>query len=119
MWVWGAFTVVWRLCREALELVVVFYILGAATDRDTSLIIGILGLIYATIRGVGAGQGFAWMVFAGALEKEFYALRRMVGDSDAKPPDEGPISPWVKVSISGFFVMLIYFLCLLHVFSKL
>jgi hypothetical protein len=105
--------------REALELAVVFYILGAVTDRETSLVIGILGLIYATIRGMGVGQGFAWMVFAEAIGKEFYGLRRLIGDENAKPPDDSPISPYVKVWISGLFVMLIYFLCLLHVFSKL
>ena len=44
------------------------YVLEAITDRNTGLLVGVLGLIYATIRLMFLNQGHAFMLLANGLE---------------------------------------------------
>jgi hypothetical protein len=71
----GLMTLGGLVCRGIIEFAVVVYILLAITDRNTSLIISVLGLIYATIRDVGVEQRVQFAKFAEVLDENFYILR--------------------------------------------
>jgi hypothetical protein len=47
---WRALKIAWRIAWGTVELAIVIYVLSAIQDRQTGLIVGVLGLIYATIR---------------------------------------------------------------------
>jgi hypothetical protein len=49
----------WTVVRGILELAIMVYVLGAILDPGDTIIVAVLGIIYATIRpAVGRGKGW-------------------------------------------------------------
>jgi hypothetical protein len=55
----------------------VVYVLGAISDRNTSLIVGVLGLIYATVRVMFLNLGYVFLLLGTGLDQRFYELERL------------------------------------------
>ena len=120
----GLMTLGGLVCRGIIEFAVVVYILLAITDRNTSLIISVLGLIYATIRDVGVEQRVQYAKFAEVLDENFYILRQAAGDTREPKPDNDFASPinrrfMLEISIKATSAQSIKFACLLNIFWKL
>jgi hypothetical protein len=47
---WRTLQITWSILWRCLELVIVVYVLSQITDHNTSLIVGVLGLVYAAVR---------------------------------------------------------------------
>jgi hypothetical protein len=86
------------------------------------LIVGVLGLLYATIRSMGLGQAMAAIQFVAAHDVQFNRLQRLL---IADAVDPGPANNkaltrmYVDLGIAGMFVALLYVICLFRVFTKL
>jgi hypothetical protein len=52
-----ALQITWRVAWRTIELAIVIYVLSAISDRNTRLIVGVLGLIYVTIRSAALVLG--------------------------------------------------------------
>jgi hypothetical protein len=115
---WRALQIIWRIVWGTIEIAVVVYVLSAITDRNTGLLVGVLGLIYATIRGMFLNQGHAFMLLANGLEQRLYELERH-WDPEKQRPDPVPRRFYVDAFIAWVFLALVYLICLLQVFSKL
>ena len=109
--------IVWIICRHVLELAIIVFILLSIRDRGASLIVGVLELIYATIRAQGLSQGVALMQMWEAIEQQFYALRRLAGDKDFKPADStDDLQLGINLVTNVIFLVLLNLICLLHIF---
>jgi hypothetical protein len=117
---WRAFKIAWRIAWGTVELVIVVYVLDAIKDRQTGLIVGVLGLIYVTIRVMFLNQANVFMGLANGLEQRFYELERLWDPQKQQPaPDPAMGRFYVDLSIALVFLALVYLVCLLQVFSKL
>jgi hypothetical protein len=79
---WRALQLTWRIIWGTIELAIVVYVLSSIRDRSTGLIVGVLGLIYATMRSLFLIQGLslsmALMHMGAALDREIYELKYIV-----------------------------------------
>jgi hypothetical protein len=48
---WRTLQITWRILWRCLELVIVVYVLSQITDHNTSLIVGVLGLVRSFMAG--------------------------------------------------------------------
>jgi hypothetical protein len=130
---WRALQIVWRIIRGCVELAIVVYVLTAITDPDISLIVGVLGLIYVTIRTGFMYQAMMLLKLASELERQVYDLKRRLDqvqrrvEADTSIFDQEPQRPdtataamsriEVAFSIEGVFITLVWLICLVHVLS--
>jgi len=120
---WRFLQAVWRVAWGLIELAVVLYVLNAIKDRETSLIVSVLGLIYATIRLLALNQGYIFMHVVRELQQRFYELERH-WDPQKQQPETDPISQFYRDAywdafISRLLVAMVYLICLLNLFSRL
>jgi hypothetical protein len=136
---WRALKIIWRIVWGTVELAIVLYVLNAITDRNTGLIVGVLGLIYATMRSLfltlSLSLGMALMHMGTTLDREIYELKYIVRTlwqeehrdvelTELERPDTADAETartraYVDASIASVFIALLYLICLLQVFSKL
>jgi hypothetical protein len=129
---WRALQITWRIIWRTIELAIVVYVLNSIQDRNTGLIVGVLGLIYATIRTGFMLQSLGLLQLASGLDQQVYELMRRLDqvqrrvEADTSIFDREPQRPetaasrfYVDVYIALVFIALVYLICLLHVFSKL
>jgi diphthamide synthase (EF-2-diphthine--ammonia ligase) len=132
---WRALQITWRIVWRAIELAIVIYVLGAITDRSTSLIVGVLGLIYVTIRSAMLGIAWAFVHMETVLDRQVYELERLLryqierhepidlvqfGEIRSAPDTETVTKRfYVDSFIAWAFLALLFLICLLYVFSKL
>jgi hypothetical protein len=117
---WRALKITWRIAWGIVELAIIIYVLSAIKDRQTGLIVGVLGLIYATIRVMFLNQAHIFMLLANRLEQRFYELERLWDPQKQRPaPDPAVGRFYVDQSIAWVFLALVYLICLLQVFSNL
>jgi hypothetical protein len=84
---WRALKIAWRIVWGTVELAIVVYVLSAINDRNTGPIVGILGLIYATIRSLFLSVGMAFVHLGTGLDREVYELKRLLRSLWQEPPD--------------------------------
>lgn len=73
--VWLVWRYLWRIFINALEIVVLWGILIGLHARFEVIVVSILGLLYATIRGVGNGLRYALIALTTALDADFRRIR--------------------------------------------
>jgi hypothetical protein len=131
---WRALQITWRIAWRIAELAIVVYVLSSIQDRNTGLIVGVLGLIYATIRTGFMLQSLGLVQLASGLDQQVYELMRRLDqvqrrvEADTSIFDQEPQRPetataisrlYVDIYIALVFMALVYLICLLQVFSKL
>jgi hypothetical protein len=117
---WRALKIAWRIAWGTVELAIVIYVLSAIQDRQTALLVGVLGLIYTTIRVMFLNQAHIFMLLEKRVEQRFYELERLWDPQKQRPaPDPAMGRFYVDQSIAWVFLALVYLICLLQVFSKL
>jgi hypothetical protein len=131
---WRALQITWRIIWRTIEVAIVVYVLISIPDRNAGLIVGVLGLIYATIRTGFILQGLGLLQLESGLDQQVYELMRRLDqvqrrvEADTSIFDQEPQRPetatavsrlYVDVYIALVFIALVYLICLLQVFSKL
>jgi hypothetical protein len=116
---WRFLKAVWRVAWGLVELAVVLYVLNAIKDRETSLIVSVLGLIYAMTRLLALNLAHTFMLLARGLERRLYELEHH-WDPQKQQPEIDPIGQFYwDAFISRVFVAMVYLICLLNLFSRL
>ncbi|HEY3641286.1 MAG TPA: hypothetical protein VGL31_09330, partial [Xanthobacteraceae bacterium] len=87
---WRSLKITWLIACRVIEIAIVLYVLNAISDRNTALIVGVLGLLYATIRSIGLGLAMAAVQIGAAVDLQFYQLTRLLdpGGEPVKPDHE-------------------------------
>jgi hypothetical protein len=117
---WRFLKAVWRVTWGLVELAVILYVLNAIKGRETSLIVSVLGLIYATIRVLALNLAHAFMLLARGLEQRLYELERHWDPQKQQPETDFSIGQFYwDAFISWVFVAMVYLICLLNLFSRL
>jgi hypothetical protein len=113
----------WTVVRGILELAIMVYVLGSILDPESTIIVAVLGIIYASIRSAALFQYFTITQMGWASDRQYL---------EQKPPGEDPnvdteiantdasMSRILLNSyIAGAFIALQYLVCLIYIFSKL
>lgn len=113
---------VWKIIVNLVILLIVILALDHLHERQEKLIIPVLGMIYVTIRTIGAATGLATLQFALAQQDQIDEVRRLLDRdfnpdrSDAKRAFQKYNTGWM---IDGFFLFLISLCCALVFFTSL
>jgi hypothetical protein len=118
---------VWHVAANCFLFFVVFYVLDRlARDKAEAVTVSTLGLIYVTIRTIAIGRAFADVNLFEQVHKQLFYLRRLLNDPDleeaVKHFDASGKREQGKVAglyIDSFFLLLIFLLCALTLFSSL
>ena len=54
--IWNVLKISWTVARGILELTIMVYVLGAILDPADTVIVAVLGIIYATIRSAACSN---------------------------------------------------------------
>ena len=76
--VWLTWHYIWRVLSNLILIVIVWGILLSLHSRLEILLVSILGLIYATVRGIGLGLAYALILLASGIDAEFRRLRTLL-----------------------------------------
>ena len=74
--IWNVLKISWTVARGILELTIMVYVLGAILDPADTVIVAVLGIIYATIRSAALFQYFTVTQMAWASDR--YSLEQRV-----------------------------------------
>jgi hypothetical protein len=114
----------WTVVRGILELAIMVYVLGAILDPGDTVIVAVLGIIYATIRSTALFQYFTITQMAWANDR--LSLEQRLGkdndpnvDSEIANTDASMSRILINSYIAGAFIALQYLVCLIYIFSKL
>jgi hypothetical protein len=111
----------WTVVRGILELAIMVYVLTSILDSDT-IIVAVLGIIYATIRSAALFQHFTITQMAWAGDRQSLE-QRLEGDpnvdSEIANTDATMSRILLNCYISGTFIALQYLVCLTYIFLKL
>jgi hypothetical protein len=112
----------WTVVRGILELAIMLYVLAAILDPETTIIVAVLGIIYAAIRSAALFQHFtiAQMAWAG----DHQSLEQRLGkdpniDREIANTDATMSRILLNAYIAGTFIALQYVVCLIYIFSSL
>jgi hypothetical protein len=111
----------WTVVRGILELAIMVYVLGAMLDPGDTVIVAVLGIIYATIRSAALFQYFTITHMAWASDVQSLERRRLEDpnvDTEIAKTDASGSRILLNCYIAGAFVALQYIVCLVHIFSK-
>jgi len=67
--IWNVLKISWTVARGILELTIMVYVLGAILDPADTVIVAVLGIIYATIRSAALFQYFTITQMAWASDR--------------------------------------------------
>jgi hypothetical protein len=112
----------WTVVRGILELAIMVYVLGAILDPGDTVIVAVLGIIYATIRSTALFQYFTITQMAWASDRQ--SLEQLLGEdpnvgSEIANTDASMSRILINSYIAGAFIALQYLVCLIYIFSKL
>jgi hypothetical protein len=112
----------WTVARGILELAILVYVLMSMLDPADSIIVAVLGIIYATIRSTALFQHFTitQMAWAGDRQSLEQRLERDPNiDSEIVNTDSTMSRVLLNCYIAGAFIALQYLVCLTYIFLKL
>jgi hypothetical protein len=112
----------WTVVRGILELAILVYVLMSMLDPADSIIVAVLGIIYATIRSTALFQYFtitqmAWAGDRQSLEQRLEADPNV--DSEIATTDATMSRILLNCYIAGTLIALQYLVCLTYIFLKL
>jgi hypothetical protein len=112
----------WTVVRGILELAIMVYVLGAILDPGDTVIVAVLGIIYATIRSTALFQYFTITQMAWASDRQ--SLEQLLGEdpnvgSEIANTDASMSRILINSYIAGAVIALQYLVCLIYIFSKL
>jgi len=112
----------WTVVRGILELAIMVYVLGAMLDPGDTVIVAVLGIIYATIRSAALFQYFTMTQMAWASDVQSLERRRLEDpnvDTEIAKTDASGSRILLNCYIAGAFIALQYIVCLIYLFSRL
>jgi hypothetical protein len=112
----------WTVVRGVLELAIMVYVLRSILDPADTIIVAVLGIIYATIRSTALFQHFtvtemAWTSDRQSLEQRLEEDRNV--DSEIANTDATMSRILLNCYIAGTFIALQYLVCLTYIFLTL
>jgi len=112
----------WTVVRGILELAIMVYVLRSIFDSEDTIIVAVLGIIYATIRSAALFQHFTIMQMAWAGDRQ--SLEQRLGEDpnvngEIANTDATLSSILLNCYIAGTFIALQYLVCLTYIFLKL
>jgi hypothetical protein len=112
----------WMVVRGILELAIMVYVLGSILDPADTIIVAVLGIIYATIRSTALFQHFTITQMAWASERQ--SLEQRLGQdpnlvSELANTDAMISRIRLNCYIAGTFIAFQYLVCLTYIFLKL
>jgi hypothetical protein len=112
----------WTLLRGTLELGIMLYVLAAILEPGDTVIVAVLGIIYATIRSTALFQYFTMTQMAWASDVQSLEQRRLEDpnvDTEIAKTDASRSRILLNCYIAGSFIALQYIVCLIYIFLKL
>ena len=113
----------WTVVRGILELAIMVYVLRSILDPGDTIIVAVLGIIYASIRSAALFQYFTMMQMGWASDRQSLEQKRLEEDqnvdSEIANTDSSMSRILLNSSIAGAFIALQYLACLIYIFSKL
>ncbi|HMF22541.1 MAG TPA: hypothetical protein VKG24_10490 [Pseudolabrys sp.] len=114
---------VWTVARGIIELAIMVYVLGAILDPADTIIVAVLGIIYAAIRSAALFQYFTITQMAWASDRQSLEQGRLGEDPNVDREiantDASMSRILINCYIAGAFIALQYLVCLIYIFSKL
>jgi len=107
----------WTVARGILELAIMVYVLGAILDPADTIIVAVLGIIYATIRSASLFQYFTITQMVWASDRHSLEQKRL--EEDPANTDASMSRILINCYIAGAFIALQYLVCLIYLFSNL
>ena len=121
--IWNVLKISWTVARGILELTIMVYVLGAILDPADTVIVAVLGIIYATIRSAALFQYFTITQMAWASDRHSLEQKRLAEDpnvdSEITKTDTSMSRILINCYIAGAFIALQYLVCLIYIFLKL
>src|SRR5215471_3791641 len=120
--IWNVLKIGWTVARGVLELAIMVYVLGAILDPADTVIVAVLGIIYATIRSAALFQYFTITQMAWASDRQSLEHRRLEDpnvDTEIAKTDASRSRILLNCYIAGAFIALQYIVCLIYIFLKL
>jgi hypothetical protein len=77
----------WRVFSNLLQVAIILWVFAEIDNNQTATIVGVLGMIYATIRSGQIMFGFSQMQITNALAEELLRIRKLLND-------QSPYSAW-------------------------
>src|SRR4051812_25340883 len=100
----NAVAYIWRGLVNCFYLFVVMYVFDKITDKNTTLIIAVLALLYTTMRQIAGGQALAFIAMGKGLHAEFADLKSKMGyerepitDDDAAALKKMQVKIWIDL----------------------
>src|SRR5262249_21363557 len=95
----------WTVIRGVIELAIMLYVLGAILDPADTVVVAVLGIIYATIRSAALFQYFTMTQMAWASDVQSLEHRRL-SSAHSKGAQSGlsvsaPLLPFLSVPTLG------------------
>ena len=112
----------WTVVRGILELAIMVYILRSMLEPADTVIVAVLGIMYATIRSTALFQHFTMTQMAWAGDRQSLEQRLEEDanvDSEIATTDATMSRILRNCYISGSFIALQYLVCLTYIFLKL
>jgi len=112
----------WTVVRGILELAIMLYVLAAIVEPADTIIVAVLGIIYATIRSTALFQHFTITQRAWASDRQ--SLEQRLGedpnvDREIANTDASMSRILLNCYIAGAFIAAQYIICLIYIFLKL
>jgi hypothetical protein len=119
----------WRFLSAVLQVLFVLYVFSRLDVRFEIIVVAILGLIYASIRGLDAALAPVLANIIVRWEKDFIAIRKHIGDDDGGEREtEVPVPAaeralrrvtFTSTAIELITLWLITLICLYELFTAL
>jgi hypothetical protein len=112
----------WTVVRGILELAIMVYVLGSILEPGNTIIVAVLGIIYASIRSAALFQYFTITQMAWASDVHSLEQKRREDsnvDTEIAKTDASRSRILVNCYIAGSFIALQYIVCLIYIFLKL
>lgn len=81
----NAVAYIWRGLINCFYLFVILYVFDNIQDKNTSIIIAVLALLYTTMRTIAGGQALTFLAMGRGLHEEFADLKVKMGTSGRAP----------------------------------
>jgi hypothetical protein len=116
----------WRVAACLVQLAVILYVFYRLNTRSETILVSLLGLMYATIRSLAIMQGLAFAQFAFAIDKELARIQELLGEYRNTVTERRKAVAVVennryggKLIISAIFIGVLSLVCLFTLFGAL
>jgi len=113
-------TIGWTVVRGILELAIMLYVLGVIVEPADTIIVAVLGIIYATIRSAALFQCYTITQMAWASERQSLEQKHLGGDPNVDGEivntDASMSRILINCYIAGAFIAAQYIVCLIYIF---